>query len=255
MAAALRALKRLRGEGSGKHPVTPHQLRHIKSKLDFGNPRHVVQWAAVTMGFFFMMRCSEYLAEGTTFDPVRAMTSDKLMPHADGVRLADNDYARADSLTALFEVSKTDQNRIGCTRTVFATGDDLCPVAAYKALREMRGATWQPKAPAMADADGWVLSRQAMAAVLKASAEDLQMDGAEFATHSLRIGGATAMAATRLYSDDEVRRFGRWKSDCWRRYVYAARDAVRNLAAAMSRVHVVTESQPSASAASTWRRP
>ena len=255
LAAALRALKRLRGEGSGKHPVTPHQLRHIKSKLDFDNPRHVVQWAAVTMGFFLMMRCSEYLAEGTTFDPVRAMTSDKLMPHADGVRLADGDYARADSLTALFEVSKTDQNRIGCTCTIFATGDDLCPVAAYKALRAVRGATWQPKAPAMADADGWVLSRQAMAAVLKASAEDLQMDGAEFATHSLRIGGATAMAATRLYSDDEVRRFGRWKSDCWRRYVYAAHDAVRNLAAAMSRVHVVTEPQPSASASSAWRRP
>ena len=76
---------------------------------------------------------------------------------------------------------------------------------------------------AVDDADGWVLSRQAMAAILKAPAEDLQMDGAEFATHSLRIGGATAMAATRLYSDDEVRRFGRWKSDCWRRYVYTAR--------------------------------
>ena len=56
------------------------------------------------------------------------------------------------------------------------------------------------------------------------------------------------MAATRLYSDDETRRFGRWKSDCWRRYVYAARDAVCNLAAAISRVHVATESQPSAAA-------
>ena len=98
----------------------------------------------------------------------------------------------------------------------------------------------------MGDAEGWVLDREAVAATLKASAMDLGMDGAEFATHSLRIGGATAMAATRLYSDDEIRRFGRWKSDCWRRYVYAARDAVCNLAAAMSRVHVVTESQPSA---------
>ena len=58
------------------------------------------------------------------------------------------------------------------------------------------------------------------------------------ATHSLRIGGATAMAATGKYSDDEVRRFGRWKSDCWRRYVYAARNAVVGLAAAMSRVAV-----------------
>ena len=169
---------------------------------------------------------------------MRALTTDKLTPHLNGVVLEQDDWARADSLTALFQISKTDQNRIGCTRTVFATGDDLCPVEAHKALHEVRGDSWRPKLPVMGDAEGWVLDREAVAATLKASAMDLGMDGAEFATHSLRIGGATAMAATRLHSDDEIRRFGRWKSDCWRRYVYAARDAVCNLAAAMSRVHV-----------------
>ena len=66
-------------------------------------------------------------------------------------------------------------------------------------------------------------------------------DPSQFGTHSFRIGGATAMFATRKYTDDEVRRFGRWLSDCWRRYVYAARDAVRGLAAAMSRVRVGIE--------------
>ena len=77
---------------------------------------------------------------------------------------------------------------------------------------------------------------------LKASAiMEMGHDGAEFATHSLRIGSATTMAATGLYTGDEIRRFGRWKSDCWRRYVYAARPAVVNLAAAMSCVHVTTE--------------
>ena len=125
IASALRSLKKLRGEGTGKHPVTPNQLRHIKSRLDLSNARHVVKWAAVTLGFFLMMRCSEYLAEGNTFDPVRALTTDKLTPHLNGVMLEQDDWARADSLTALFQISKTDQNRIGCTRTVFATGDDL----------------------------------------------------------------------------------------------------------------------------------
>ena len=97
------------------------------------------------------------------------------------------------------------------------------PVEAYKALREVWGDSWRPKLPVMGDAEGWVLNRESVVATLKASAMDLGMDGAEFATHSLRIGGATtAMAATRLYSDDEIRRFGRWKSDCWRRYVYVA---------------------------------
>ena len=40
-------------------------------------------------------------------------------------------------------------------------------------------------------------------------------DPGRIGSHSLRIGGATAMFATRKYTDDEVRRFGRWLSDCF----------------------------------------
>ena len=43
----------------------------------------------------------------------------------------------------------------------------------------------------MDDAEGWVVDCEAVAATLEAPAMDLGMDGAEFATHSLRIGGAT----------------------------------------------------------------
>ena len=49
------------------------------------------------------------------------------------------------------------------------------------------------------------------------------------------------MAATGKYSDEEIRRFGRWLSDCWRRYVHAARSTVKLLAAAMSRVAIIPE--------------
>ena len=63
IASALPSLKKLRGEGTGKNPVTPNQLRHIKSRLDLSKARHVVTWAAVTLGFFSMMRCSKQKPE------------------------------------------------------------------------------------------------------------------------------------------------------------------------------------------------
>ena len=91
------------------------------------------------------------------------------------------------------------------------------------------------------DNSGWTLSREFMSAVLKACALDCGIPAAEFATHSLRIGGATALAATGRFTDDEIRRFGRWRSDCWRRYVYAARNACRAFASLMSRVGIKTE--------------
>ena len=239
--SAIKALKRLLGDSTGKLPATPQLLRHIKRCLDFRKPRHAVIWCAVTFGFFLMMRCSEYLAEGKVFDPVRALTTDKVLPQAGGQPIEAGDFERADALTILFELSKTDQNRIGCTRTVFATGDDLCPVEAYKQLRRVRGSDWNAREAVMMDKSGWIMNRDFMASLLKVAGVDCGVPSSEVATHSLRIGGATAMYATQKYSDDEIRRFGRWKSDCWRRYVYSAREAVAGLAAAMSRVHVTPE--------------
>ena len=85
------------------------------------------------------------------------------------------------------------------------------------------------------------MNRDVMSSTLKATAVDLGLEGADFATHSLRIGDATTTAATGLYTDGAIRRFGRWKSDCWRRYVYPVHNGVKDLAAAMSRIHIVPE--------------
>ena len=189
----------------------------------------------MALAFFLLMRCSECLAEGARFDPRRTLTTDKLMPHLDETPLEPGDFEKAGSLTALFEVSKNDQGRVGCTRTAYESGDDLYPVAAWKALRRTRANDWHPLQPAM-QIDSWTMPREVMAAAI-----DFGIPSAEYATHSLRIGGATTMAATGKYTDEEIHRFGRWLSDCWRRYVHAARSTAKNLAAAMSRVAIVPE--------------
>ena len=124
LTAALRALKKLRGDSSGKLPVTPQMLRSVRRGLNMRRSRDVVTWAALMFGFFFMMRCSEYLATGGVFDPTRALTVDKVLPHIDE-NPVDDAYRKADSVTALFEISKTDQNRVGCTRTCYRSGTDL----------------------------------------------------------------------------------------------------------------------------------
>jgi hypothetical protein len=168
--AIIKSLKQIRGESTGKGPVTPDQLRHLKAKMNFRNPRHVVAWAAVAQGFFLCMRTSEYLAEGYTFDATRSPTTDKIMPHCNAIPRESCDFDLADLLTVIFELSKTDQNRVGCSRSVFATGDDLCPVEAYKALRRLRINNWKPGEAAMGDGSGWVMNRDVMTSVLKATA-------------------------------------------------------------------------------------
>ena len=82
-------------------------------------------------------------------------------------------------------------------------------------------------------AGGWVASREAVAAAIKTAAVELNFPTSDFASHSLRIGGATALFGTGV-PFEEVRRFGRWASDCWRRCVYESREPTRDFASKMA---------------------
>ena len=58
-------------------------------------------------------------------------------------------------------------------------------------------------------------------------------DPVEVGTHSLRIGGATAM----YHSVDDlqkVRRFGRWSSDCFHVYLWESHEPMKQVAKAMA---------------------
>ena len=232
--AAVRALKRLRGESKSKLAVTPTMLRRIKASLDFDKEEHIVLWAGLMLGFFFLMRASEYCAVNGVLDPSKGLTCWKLMPDDDKGRLA-TAFEMALALTVLFESDKTDQNKIGCTRTAYATESDLCVVEAVKMLRRMRGSNWHDDHPALMTNSGYVLTREVVSEALRAAAVDCGIPASSLASHSLRIGGATALHAAG-WTDEDVRRFGRWASDCWRRYVYSNRHEVRGVARSMATV-------------------
>ena len=97
----------------------------------------------------------------------------------------------------------------------------------------MRGSSWDPNAPLLQAPDGWIASRDAVASTLKRAAGELHFPESDYATHSLRIGGATALFGAGV-PFEEVRRFGRWASDCWRRYVYESRESTRGFAKKMA---------------------
>lgn len=233
--SAMKKLKKLRGDSHSKLPVTADMLRHIRGTLDFSVAEDVTLWAALMFGWFFCLRQSEYLADGLVFDGKRALTGWKVMPQAGGQPTAAGKWETADALSVLLEVSKTDQARRGCTRTVHASGEagGLCVVEAYKMLRRLHGAGHKPEGPLLQTPGGWIASRTAVSDTIKKAAKELNCEPGDYATHSLRIGGATALFCSGV-SHEEVRRFGRWASDCWRRYVYESRESTREFARKMA---------------------
>ena len=140
-----------------------------------------------------------------------------------------------DALSILLEVSKTDQDRRGCTRTVYASDTDsgLCVGEAYKQLRRLQGAAYDSAGPLLQTPRGKMASRTAVSDSIKRTATKLRCEPGDYAAHSLRIGGVTTLFYAGV-DHEEVRRFGRWASDCWRRYVYESRESTKYFARKMA---------------------
>ena len=79
---------------------------------------------------------------------------------------------------------------------------------------------------------GKAVSGAQISEALKLGASNLGLDSRRYATHSPRRGGATAMAAAGIPTE-VIRRWGRWFSDCWRRYVSGTAEEREDLSRTM----------------------
>ena len=116
--------------------------------------------------------------------------------------------------------SKTDCYREGITLKVAANGTKTCPVAAMLRMYKMRiEAGAKPEDPLYVMRDGSYLTRKILQREMRTSLAAVGMVPGEYASHSLRIGGATSLAACEEFDSDRIRILGRWSSDCFLRYL------------------------------------
>ncbi len=66
--------------------------------------------------------------------------------------------------------------------------------------------------------DGTPLTRQVFVGKVKAALMQAGVDSSHYSGHSFRIGAATTAAACGI-SDATIQLLGRWKSDCYTRYI------------------------------------
>ena len=80
--------------------------------------------------------------------------------------------------------------------------------------------------------DGSVLGKDRVIGLLRQGARELGVPAEAVAAISLRSGGASAMWHAGC-TIDEIKRRGRWASDCWRTYVWEGRERSRDLGTTM----------------------
>ena len=76
------------------------------------------------------------------------------------------------------------------------------------------------------DENGEPLTRTVFVAKLKTALTHLGFDSNKYNGHSSRIGAATSCSSN-LVQDNMIKTLGRWKSDCYNRYIRTSNEDIR----------------------------
>ena len=201
-----------------------------------------MQWNSLVLGFFFLDRASEL------WGPVavdRSTGTERIhCLRAESVKILDLEgrncvtgHTRPHSVQIHYHSHKGDKVAQGTEIRLYRSGDPvICPVIAAShclAVRErwlLEGKVLGPYLTSVSK-DGTVLKRD-IAKLLKDAAKSLGLDAKDYASHSLRIGGACALLASGQ-SELVIKLMGRWASWCFTVYTRLRPGMLRDTASRM----------------------
>ena len=239
VALVVAGLKKRYGTKERRRPVTPEMLRWLYTHLHGGTldqAEAALQWGALCLAFFFLLRASEYLDTGYR-SPLRGLRGRDLKLTREGKPCSLGDFEDADELTVFIRGSKTDVYNRGEYRNHYKTGLLLCPVKAavqlFRAFPLRFAGGPEEEELLFRDAEGRPLPRALVSTLIRKAAEALGEPEGALGTHSLRFGGASALWAA--FGDAAlVKRWGRWTSESFQTYIWDARATSKDVAKKMA---------------------
>lgn len=212
-----------------KMPVTIKQLLFAHQRLA-GSPGGAGVWAGLMLGFFFLLRVSNIAGERDAayeekyillLKHVRFYTDDE----DEGSEVHPTPATAGRIRRAMIVVRKSKNDRLAFTRTQYRVSHPfLCVVKALVAWAIATAGLPQhwpflslDGVPGPRERAAHVVTRKDISEVLKAASSGVNMDPGEYATHSLRIGGATHLHHAGA-PDTYIMYMGNWRSNTFRRY-------------------------------------
>ena len=217
----LRGIKIAQGQSHNRTPrvpVTLPNLRTILHMLNLNYPPHDRDMlsSAILLAFFGLFRVSEYTSPSPTFfqqGSTLCLPDIQLNFHRKMIYIN-------------LKVSKTDPFRCGVVVRISGTGSEICPFRALVKYFRSRGSS---PGPLFMFSDGSYLTREHVRHVLQTFIPTENVN-----THSLRQGGASALAAIGV-SPYVIQHLGRWSSDAYTRYIQFSDNFISDANRAMSK--------------------
>ena len=239
----LAGAQRIDGPPVRKLPISAQDLVVIRSHLSSEDINTNIMFCTIALGWFFMIRRSEYLGIGlegrsskTFRHTVRCMD---LEPMFQGQRSTWD--GQVDSVSLHLEGSKTDWLNQGTVRThgrldEGGPNEHICIVHCLQTLFRSfpQRATHNTHLPFARWENDRLITSYQVTRMLKFAVQKNGLDPDSYSLHSLRSGGATALY--RATGDlDLVGRFGRWKGKSIHGYLWESHQMLIGIATLMTR--------------------
>ena len=191
--------------------------------------------AAVVTAWFFMLRAREF-SDSSGVDQEMIVRGQDVSLTTRGLA----DESDPQEVTLQFRKTKADQEAFGTCKTMLKTEVEfVCVVTALHRLREVAprrfGRGPESHLPLFRRASGPVIKRLEVQNLLQRAARALGLPAERFQSHSLRIGGASALYQA-TGEIEVVKRTGRWTSSAVQRYLHDSGDVLSGLARKMANV-------------------
>ncbi|XP_052277466.1 uncharacterized protein LOC127876350 [Dreissena polymorpha] len=221
----LNSVKRLQNkEKRERLPIDIVLLKKIVQKLKegcFGLYEDILMSCCCSVAFFAFLRCGEFTVNEKA--PINYST----------LRLEDI-KVNEEFIILHLNQSKSDPFRKGIEIFVYATHNQVCPVAALKKYLKYRGHSNSDALFIMQN--GSPLTRTKFISNLKHVLRSIGMDDSKYNGHSFRIGAATTCAKLRI-EDHLIKTLGRWSSDCYTTYIHTDKTTIQHAQKAMSNLY------------------
>ena len=239
--AALSGFKRWQPETKRKYPVLPVMMKwphgHIEECSELSVKDKAVLWAALCTAFFYLLRASEYLVQNNReWSLKRVLKGKDIEGRKNNMRCAN--LSEAEEIVIYLNGSKTDQFNQGAVRNHYRSGDEkLCPVEALARLQRAFPERFQGaecEEPLFRYQSGIPVTRDEVQRLLQLAAIADGQPAGRYGSHSLRIGGATAIYMT-SQDLEHVKRYGRWASSAFHNYLWESHGRQKDLSKGMAK--------------------
>ena len=177
--------------------------------------------AVILVAFYGFLRLGEFASDSTACDARCTL------------RIADVSVGRS-CLFINLRRSKADREGKGCAVAIARTDSAFCPFSSMCRYLGLRNAS-SASEPLFASRSGRPMTKAWFASRFRLICIGCGLDPKRYTPHSLRIGGATAMA--QFVSPTILKSMGRWSSDAFERYVRPMPRDVINAQTLLSRSH------------------